>query len=165
MCDAASPKHSFRLCAPLDAVSGDPLEAAALLGELGSRHCEVRIVDGAWYAELSRPRRQDIGQLLEERELAVALLDSAVGNTLLAGDTGADLDRLRRALEAAAEVGARYVRVYSFLVPSRSTEAPRSEVVARFAEMAEMAGQTQLTLLVENLPGSYWLLQQICERT
>ena len=158
MCDCG-PKgpleRRYGLCAPTDAISDDLSDAISTLHSLGVAHCELRTVEGVPFLELPIERRRQIGALLSREALQVALLDTDVGSAALGKPFAPQWEVFRAGLNAAKEVGASAVRVYSFSMAGASPDEGRDEVIARLARMAELAAQSGTMLLVENQPGTY----------
>ena len=145
------PQLLARLCAPTDAVGPDPAPAVALLRELGLDGCELRTVDGQEVLDLPASRRRDVAALLRQAGMSVALLSTDIGRGGIEGPAAPQRERLQRALELAALFCAPGVRVYAYTGP----ETRRGEAVERLARFAELAAGGGVTLLVENLPGTY----------
>jgi sugar phosphate isomerase/epimerase len=148
-------ESTYRVCAPTDAAGTDLKGAASLLRGLGFNHCELRTVDGRHVLELSPPAWREVAAVLEQEGLAVALLDSGVGQTPITDGFSPQLARMERVLDLATWVGASYVGVYTYQVPPEELERWRGEVVERLARLAELAAAGHATLLVENRPGSF----------
>lgn len=148
-------ESTYKVCAPTDAVGTDLKGAASLLRGLGLSHCELRTIDGCHVLELSSLAWREIAAVLEQEGLAVALLDSGVGQTAITHDFSLQLARMERALDLATTVGASYVGVYAYQVSPAELDRWRGEVVERLARLAELAAAGHVTLLVENRPESF----------
>jgi sugar phosphate isomerase/epimerase len=109
-------ESTYKVCAPTDAVGTDLKGAASLLRGLGLSHCELRTVDGRHVLDLSPPAWREVAALLEQAGLAVALLDSGIGQTAITDGFSPQLARMERVLDLATSVGAAYVGVYAYQV-------------------------------------------------
>jgi sugar phosphate isomerase/epimerase len=134
-----------------DEIDPDPVIQLSVLQALGARHIEVR---SAWHTnvvELSDDQLDRLGDLIAQRDMAVSAIASPVGKVDVFSDSGAELDRLRRAVRAAHRLGSRYIRLFSFYRPDGSTPADiRDTVLDRMRGFAGLAEREDVILLHEN---------------
>ena len=80
--------HSFKVCAPTDAVSPTLSHSLSVLQALGIRYCEIRSVERTSALALGPERQKGIRQEVSDYGLSVAVLD----NTSLAFELARDED-------------------------------------------------------------------------
>ena len=88
--------------------------------------------------------------------VSVSSIGSPIGKIGIEEDFAPHLEKLKRTLEIQKELGAPYLRMFSFYIPQgRAPEDFREEVLDRVGRMAEEAGRWDSVLLHENEKGIY----------
>jgi len=134
-----------------DEISPDPQVQVAVLEALGIGHIEVR---GAWdtnIVDLKPEQVSALADLLTSRGMGTSAVASPIGKVASSVDPDEEVARLRRCVNAAHTLGARYVRIFSFYPPGESKpEDVRDDVLHRMAALARLAEQEDVVLLHEN---------------
>jgi sugar phosphate isomerase/epimerase len=150
-----SPPPRFTLSAFGDEVADDLEAQLDLLASEGVRHLELRSAWGRNVLDLGPPELRRAADLLRDRGFRVSAVGSPIGKSDLFRPPAYELERLERALAAAAAVGTRLVRVFSFHVSPGEASARRAEVLERTAALAERAARAGALLVLENEKGVY----------
>ena len=88
--------------------------------------------------------------------VSVSSIGSPIGKIGIEEDFAPHLEKLKRTLEIQKELGAPYLRMFSFYIPQgRAPEDFREEVLDRVGRMVEEAGRWDSVLLHENEKGIY----------
>ena len=146
----------FTLSAFGDEAAEDLAAQLDVLERCGIRHLELRAAWGRNVVDLSKQDVRRARALLDERGFAVSAAASPVGKSSLEQSPGFELERLARALDAAAALGTRLVRVFSFYPrPGEDPAACRGEVLERLTALAALAASRGATLVLENEKGVY----------
>lgn len=139
-----------------DEISADLREQCELLDTLGITHLEFRAAWGTNVADLSDRQLTEAAAILTDHEISVSSIGSPIGKIPVDGDFLEHLDRFERCLDAAAVLGAPYVRVFSFYpVPGGRPEDTREQVLRRLAALVARAAGRDVVLLHENEKGIY----------
>jgi sugar phosphate isomerase/epimerase len=139
-----------------DEIDPDPVVQLAVLAAVGARHIEVRSAWNTNVVEMSDEQLDELAGLIDGRGMAVSAIASPVGKVDIAGDPVAELNRLKRAVNAAHRLGSRYIRVFSFYrAAGVAADAIRDDVLARMRAFADLAARNDLVLLHENEKAIY----------
>jgi sugar phosphate isomerase/epimerase len=151
MSPASTPSVTWNLSGFGDEVDPDPRVQCAVLLALGARHIEVRSAWGVNIVELEDDRLAELGTIIREAGLGVSAIASPIGKSELSDPVENELARLDRALHAAALLGSRYIRIFSFWQQDGVPVADmRDEVMRRLSLFAERAQAAGVVLLHEN---------------
>jgi sugar phosphate isomerase/epimerase len=140
----------LRLSAFGDEIGHSVDEQLAGLRAAGLQAIEVRTFDGVNVVDATP---DDLGRLrsrLDDELVDVSAVASPVGKSELRDPADVELGRLRRALDAAAALHTRLVRVFSYFRTGDTTDADVAEVVRRLRRWADEAGDRGLLLVLEN---------------
>ena len=119
----------------------------AAIREWGLSHIELRAADGVNVSDFSTEKGKEVKN---------KLAGSPIGKIGIEEDFAPHLEKLKRTLEIQKELGAPYLRMFSFYIPQgRAPEDFREEVLDRVGRMAEEAGRWDSVLLHENEKGIY----------
>ena len=145
-----------RLSAFADEISKDPLEQVKVLSDHGIRHIEFRSIHGTNVLDLADDQHAEFRDLLRARGFGLSAIGSPIGKIKVDDPFDAHLQRFARALELAQYYGTRLIRVFSFYLPPGEDPAGfRPEVMRRMSELARLAGDAGITLVLENEKGIY----------
>lgn len=127
-----------------DEVDPDPVMQVAVLQALGAEHIEVRSAWGVNVADFDQATTGRLQEILDSRGVKVSAIASPIGKVPAAAPAEQELQRLRRVIDTAGALGAKYIRIFSFYrQEQQSTEDIREPVMERlrlFAAEAEAAG-------------------------
>lgn len=134
-----------------DEIADDPVVQVAVLQALGAGHIEVRSAWGTNIVDLTSDQLSKLRTVLVEREFGVSAIASPIGKVDVSVPTEQELERLRRAVEAAHVLRARYIRLFSFYRgPDQTPEEIRDRVVEHSRAFASYAESQGVVLLHEN---------------
>lgn len=134
-----------------DEIDPDLATQCRVLNELGIGFLELRSAWGVNVLDLSDEQVADVRRILGEHDLRVSSIGSPIGKINIEDDFDAHLVRMDRAVWVARELGAPFIRVFSFfLTPEQVPADHRDEVVRRMAALADRALAGGVVLLHEN---------------
>ena len=122
-----------------------------VMERLGLRYVELRGAQGKGVLDHTDEERREVKAALDKHGFGVSALGSPIGKVDVRSPFEEELERFRRALDAAAFYGTQYIRVFSYYIPEG--EDPWSyekEVLRRMSVKADMAGERGVVLLHEN---------------
>lgn len=126
------------------------------LSRLGVRYVELRGVDGTNVSDLSDEQVKTVRKKLEAAGIGASSIGSPIGKIGIREDFGPHMEKLRRTLEIQKELGAPYLRMFSFYLPAGEDPALfRGEVLDRMGRMVREAERWDAMLLHENEKGIY----------
>ena len=124
--------------------------------ELGVSHIELRGADGVNVSDLSAEQCREVKGKLDAAGVSVSSVGSPIGKIGIGEAFAPHLEKLKRTLEIQKELGAPYLRMFSFYLPKGEDPAVfRGEVLDRVGAMAEEAKRWDAVLLHENEKGIY----------
>ena len=128
----------------------------AAIREWGLSHIELRAADGVNVSDFSTEKGKEVNNKLAGAGVSVSSIGSPIGKIGVEEDFAPHLEKLKRTLEIQKELGAPYLRMFSFYIPQgRAPEDFREEVLDRVGRMAEEAAAWDSVLLHENEKGIY----------
>ncbi len=128
----------------------------AAIREWGLSHIELRAADGVNVSDFSPEKVKEVKNKLAGAGVSVSSIGSPIGKIGVEEDFAPHLEKLKRTLEIQKELGAPYLRMFSFYIPQgRAPEDFREEVLDRVGRMAEEAAAWDSVLLHENEKGIY----------
>ena len=128
----------------------------AAIREWGLSHIELRAADGVNVSDFSTEKVKEVKNKLAGAGVSVSSIGSPIGKIGIEEDFAPHLEKLKRTLEIQKELGAPYLRMFSFYIPpGRAPEDFREEVLDRVGRMAEEAKAWDSMLLHENEKGIY----------
>jgi len=146
-----------------DEVSADLDEQCRVFNDLGIGYVEFR---GAWdtnVLDLDDDQLDRAANTLAAHGLRTSSVGSPIGKIGIYDDFEAHLRRLDRALQVAARLTARIVRIFSFWMPEGDDPAiHRDEVLRRMAALCDRAAGSGVILAHENEKGIYGNTPQRC---
>lgn len=124
--------------------------------EWGLTHIELRAADGVNVSDFTLEKVREVKAKLEAAGIQVSSIGSPIGKITIQEDFAPHLEKLKRTLEIQKEMGAPYVRMFSFYLPKdRDPEEFRGKVMEQVGAMAEEAKAWDSVLLHENEKGIY----------
>ena len=128
----------------------------AAIREWGLSHIELRAADGVNVSDFSPEKVKEVKNKLAGAGVSVSSIGSPIGKIGVEEDFAPHLEKLKRTLEIQKELGAPYLRMFSFYIPQgRAPEDFREEVLDRVGRMVEEAAAWDSVLLHENEKGIY----------
>lgn len=134
-----------------DEIDDDPVIQIAVLQALGANHLEVRSAWGTNIVDLDGDQLDRLKALLDEAGMKVSAIASPIGKVDVSLPVEHEVERLRRAANAARTLDARYIRIFSFYYgPDLAAESIRDDVMDRMRALAAVAEENGVILLHEN---------------
>lgn len=149
MTDAA--KVEWTLSGFGDEINDDPAQQIAVLQALGANHIEVRSAWGTNIVDLDAQQLSALKELLDAAGMGVSAIASPIGKVDVTLPVEHEVERLRRAANAAHVLGARYIRIFSFYYGEDvAVKSIRDDVLERMRALAAVAEEENVILLHEN---------------
>lgn len=126
------------------------------LGEFGVEWVELRAADGVNVSDFTPEKRREVKEKLQAAGVRVSSIGSPIGKIALDEPFEPHMERLKRCLETQKELGARYLRMFSFYPPKGvAAEDCKLQVLDRLNAMLEEARRWDAVLLHENEKGIF----------
>lgn len=139
------------LSAFADEYSADFAEQLKGMQGFGINYVEVRGVDGKNVSALTRPEVAEVKRKLDAYGIRASAIGSPVGKVRLDGDLDGHLDMAKRVFETANELGAKYVRMFSFYAPEgESILDHKARVFDELGRLVSLAKSHGVVLCHEN---------------
>lgn len=146
----------MRLSGFADEISPDLEEQCAVMRDLGSSHLEFRSAWDTNVVDLGSEELERAARTITQAGLRVSCVGSPVGKAGAFEPAADQVIKLEQAIEAAHRFGTRFVRIFSFFVPTGATpDAVRTAVMDRMARLVDLAAREDIVLLHENETGTY----------
>ena len=157
------------LSAFADEYSSDFPEQLEGMRDYGIDYVEIRGVDGKNVSTLTPCEVKTVKSKLEYYGMGASAIGSPVGKVQLDGDLDAHLDMAKRVFETANELGAGYVRMFSFYAPSgEDILSYKERVFDELMRLSEAAKSHGVVLCHENEAKIYGDVpvrcREICDR-
>jgi len=134
-----------------DEIDADLETQCTVLDGLGIRYLELRSAWGVNVLDLTDAQVAEVQRILAAHGIGVSSIGSPIGKVNVEDDFDAHLVRMDRAVWVAQQLGAPYIRVFSFfLTADQRPEDHRDEVVRRMSDLAKRAEAGGVVLLHEN---------------
>ncbi len=141
----------FTLSAFADEVAKDLDEQMDALEGEGVKYIELRNVWGKGVLDLTDDEVARVKSETAARGFGISAIGSPIGKIKIADPFEPHLERFRRAVHVAKELGSSYIRLFSYFLPKGDDPARyRDEVMRRMAAKARIAEEEGVTLLHEN---------------
>jgi sugar phosphate isomerase/epimerase len=135
----------------IDEISTDFTEQCEVAAGLGLTYAEVRSAWDVNILDLDDGQLDVMKETLAAHGLEVSSIGSPIGKIFVDEPFAPHLDRMRHAADVARQLGAPYIRVFSFFVrPGANPADHRAEVLDRMRALATVAEEAEVTLLHEN---------------
>jgi len=126
-------------------------------------YIEMRSVNGKELVDFTLDEVREIKSELDTRGFKLSAIGSPIGKIMITDNFSKHLDLFKHTLEIAKIMEAKYIRMFSFVIPFKeSPEKYRDEVMARWGKFIEVAKGTGITLLHENEKGMYGETAEKC---
>ena len=151
------------LSAFADEYSNSFTEQLEALRSFGIGYVEVRGVDGKNISVLTPDDVRGMKQKLDYYGIGVSAMGSPIGKIKLDGDVRGHFEMARRVFESANELGAKYVRMFSFYAPDgRNILDCKSEVFEHLSALRDLAREHGTVLCHENEAEIYGNMPERC---
>lgn len=148
--------NEFILSAFGDEIDPDLGIQMDVLRQHGIDHIEMRGVYGKSIVSYSLEEVKGLKQQLDANGFRISALGSPIGKIGIMDDFKPHLDLFRHALDIAAILETKYIRMFSFYMPvGESPDKYRDEVLERWNCFLEAAQDHDIMLLHENEKGIY----------
>lgn len=139
-----------------DEIDDDLERQCSLLDQLGIRFIEFRSAWGVNVLDLDDEQVARAREILWSHGIRTSSIGSPIGKINITDDFDAHLARMDRAVWVARQLGAPFIRVFSFfLTADQRPEDHRDEVIRRMAALAQRAEAGGVVLLHENEKGIF----------
>jgi sugar phosphate isomerase/epimerase len=146
-----------------DEIDDDFEKQCTVLDRLGIRNIELRSAWGVNVLDLSDDQVGEVKQVLRRHGIAVSSIGSPIGKIGVDEDFEPHLARHDVALQRADQLGAPYIRLFSFFIPKgQDPDLWRDEVLRRMSALAARSEGRDVTLLHENEKEIYGDIPRRC---
>ncbi len=146
---------NFKLAAFADEADSRLSQQIKAMTENGIDYLEIRGVDSENISDITKDKAKEVRHQLEDAGLSVWSLGSPYGKIGINDAFGPHLDKFKYGLELAEILGAKYIRMFSFYVPSGDETRYKDEVMNRLEQFILAARGSGVTLCHENEKGIY----------
>lgn len=134
-----------------DEIDPDLETQCRVLTDLGLGFLELRSAWDVNVLDLTAEQRATVREVLGTHGLRVSSIGSPLGKINIEDDFDAHLARTEHAVRVAQELGAPFIRIFSFFLDEQQRpEDHRDEVVRRLTAMTQRAAEGGVVLLHEN---------------
>lgn len=147
----STPAVEWELSGFGDEIDDDPKIQIAVMQALGASHIEVRSAWGTNIVDLDEAQLRELKSLLDAADMKVSAIASPIGKVDVSLPVEHEVERLRRAVNAAQVLESRYIRIFSFYYGEDvAVESIREAVIERMRALADVAEGSGVVLLHEN---------------
>ncbi|BAS14684.1 xylose isomerase domain protein TIM barrel [Arthrobacter sp. Hiyo8] len=147
----STPAVEWELSGFGDEIDDDPKIQIAVMQALGAKHIEVRSAWGTNIVDLDDAQLRELKSLLDAADMKVSAIASPIGKVDVSLPVEHEVERLRRAVNAAQVLESRYIRIFSFYYGEDvAVESIREAVIERMRALADVAEESGVVLLHEN---------------
>ncbi|GAA5194886.1 sugar phosphate isomerase/epimerase [Arthrobacter gyeryongensis] len=147
----STPAVEWELSGFGDEIDDDPKIQIAVMQALGANHIEVRSAWGTNIVDLDDAQLRELKSLLDAAAMKVSAVASPIGKVDVSLPVEHEVERLRRAVNAAKVLESRYIRIFSFYYGEDvAVESIRDAVIERMRALADVAEESGVVLLHEN---------------
>ena len=148
-------EESFILTAVSDEVSSDLTETLTILQGQGIKQIELRAVNSKKIIDASESERGEILKKIAAAGFKVSAINTDINRIEIDGKLEKNRESFREYLILAEFFKTGCLVISSFLKPEQKADERREEIFKNISEMARLAGEKKITLLVENEPKTY----------
>ena len=121
------------------------------LVSLGIGNVEIRGVDGKNVSTLTKSEVKEVKSKLNHYGIGASAIGSPIGKVKLDDDLDAHLDMSKRVFETASELGAKYVRMFSFYAPmGKNITECKEQAFFELSRLVDAAKEQGVVLCHEN---------------
>lgn len=134
-----------------DEIDSSIIKQFTVLNKLGINFFEARGINGKNISELTDEEVQLLKNSMYKYGIKASSIGSPIGKIHISEDFIPHFDLFKRIVATAKELGARYIRIFSFFHKGEEwSEEEREEVISRLKLMIEYAKENDIVLLHEN---------------
>jgi sugar phosphate isomerase/epimerase len=146
-----------------DEISPDLTTQLDTVVDLGLSYIEFRSAWGVNVLDLDAAQLAEVSAALAERNLKVSSIGSPIGKIGITDNVGPHLDRMRHAVDVAAQLEAPFIRLFSFFIPEGADPAAhRDEVMRRMDAIAQIGADADVAMVHENEKEIYGDIPERC---
>ena len=138
-----------------DEASGSIDKQIVAMKRNGLQGLEIRNVDGTNVSDISLEKAQEVHDKLSAAGLKVWSIGSPIGKIGIEDDFAPHFESFKNTCELCKVLDTKYIRMFSFYVPSDDAERYRDEVMSRLGKFVEAAKGSDVILCHENEKGIY----------
>lgn len=147
-----------------DEIAESVEEQFTVLNKLKIGYFEPRGIDGKNIASLSDEEVSVLKEKMDRHGIKVSSIGSPIGKVKLEEPFEAHFKAFQRVVEIAGQLGAKYIRIFSFYHEGgKWSEEEREEVLSRLRRMITYAKEREVILLHENEKDIYGDTAERCE--
>lgn len=121
------------------------------LNKLGISYFEPRGINGINIADIDDVQLEELKNDMKKYGIKVSSIGSPIGKIGINDEFEPHLEKLKRVIHIAKELGTKYIRIFSFFIPEGDKpEKYRDEVMKRMKAMCDVAEKEGVILLHEN---------------
>ena len=134
-----------------DEYSENLVEQCQALNKFNIGFMEMRGVNGKNVSTLTKEEVKNAKSVLSDYGIKVSSIGSPLGKIKVDGDINAHLETAKSVFEAANELGAKNIRMFSFYLPDgKSREESKTQVFDALEKLVKLSEEYSLTLCHEN---------------
>lgn len=134
-----------------------------VMEKLGIHHIEMRGVNGKNLCDCTLEEAKEIKAQLDQRGFSLSAIGSPIGKIKITDPFEEHLEQFKHVLDLANLFGTKYIRIFSFYMPSGEDPAKyRDEVMKRMTAFVKAAEGRDVILLHENEKGIYGDIADRC---
>lgn len=143
----------MRISAFGDEIAVDFEEQLSVLKQLSIPLIDIRAAWGVNCSQFSGDHIERISSLCAKYNIAVSCMGSPIGKSPIADPIAIESERLKTIGETARQLGTRNIRIFSFYPENDVDDGAIQNSIDRLGKLAEIAGESDFQLLLENEKG------------
>jgi sugar phosphate isomerase/epimerase len=147
-----------------DEISPDLDTQIKVIKDLNMKFIECRGVNGKNLIDYSVKEAEAIKKQLDEAGIKLSSLGSPIGKIQITDDFEAHFKQFQHAVEIAAVMDTKNIRMFSFFVPEGTADSHESQVFRQMERMVDYAASHHVVLLHENEKEIYGDVAIRCKR-
>jgi len=147
--------HQFIYSAFADEISDDLSEQIEVLKKHNINFLEFRSAFKKNVADFSKIELEEIARILKDNDIKVSAIGSPIGKVDINFNFENYLELFKKIIDFAHVLETKYIRIFSFYVPTNQEEKYTDIVIERIAKFTELAQCEDIILLHENEKGIY----------
>ncbi len=134
-----------------DEIDSEITKQFSHLNKLGISYFEPRGINGVNIADIDDNQLAQLKKDMSDYGIKVSSIGSPIGKISIKDDFEPHLEKLKRVIHIAKELGTKYIRIFSFFIPQgEDASIYRDEVLKRMRAMCDLAEKEGVILLHEN---------------
>jgi len=146
-----------------DEIDSNVIKQFEHLNTLGISYFEPRGIDGKNISELTDEEVEILTEKMKKYNIKASSIGSPIGKIGINDDFEPHIEKLKRVIEIAKKLDAKYIRMFSFFIPEgENADNYRDEVLRRMTVMTKIAEEEGIILLHENEKDIYGDIKERC---